>query len=137
MKFVHRSERTGNDEQLIPLINVIFLMLIFFMLSGRIAPSDPFEIEPPVSTEAPQAQAPEPRQRTLLIGADGARALDGEALDAQRLRERLAAWRQDDPERELRIKADAGLTARQFQETLVLLRGLGIERITLLATPAN
>ncbi|AHF05094.1 biopolymer transporter ExbD [Marichromatium purpuratum 984] len=137
MKFAHRPQRPNGDDQLIPLINVIFLMLIFFMLAGRIAPSDPLEIEPPHSTEAPEALAPQPEQRTLLIAADGALALDGTALDTAALQQRLAAWHQAVPNGELRIKADARLRSRQLQETLTLLRELGIEHITLLATHAS
>lgn len=38
----------SNDDHLIPLINVVFLMLIFFMLAGQIRASDglPFFPQP-------------------------------------------------------------------------------------------
>ncbi|NKN32792.1 ExbD/TolR family protein [Marichromatium bheemlicum] len=137
MRFTRPQPRPSSDDQLIPLINVIFLMLIFFMLAGHIAPSDPIEIEPPRSSEAPEAQPPQPEQRTLLIATDGRLALDGNALSPPQLQRRLAAWREAVPTGTLRIKADARLSAGQLQETLTLLRELGIEHITLLATQAR
>ena len=42
--------RPRNDEErILPLVNVVLLLLIFFMLAGRLAASDPFEIAPPRS----------------------------------------------------------------------------------------
>ena len=34
-------------ESIVPMINVVFLLLIFFLMSARIAPPDPFEVAPP------------------------------------------------------------------------------------------
>ncbi|MEM6945417.1 MAG: biopolymer transporter ExbD [Pseudomonadota bacterium] len=55
-------------ESIIPMINVVFLLLIFFLMTAQIAPPEPFEVEPPqASTEAP-ADA----ELILYIGPDGA-----------------------------------------------------------------
>lgn len=44
-----------DDDRLVPLINVVFLMLIFFMLVGSIEATDPARVEPPESsTETPR-----------------------------------------------------------------------------------
>src|SRR5690554_7538712 len=39
-------------EPVLPLINVVFLLLIFFMVAGRLAPSLPADVMPPESTVA-------------------------------------------------------------------------------------
>ena len=51
---------------LTPLIDVIFVVLIFFMLAGRLAAPDASVITPPDSTSDRQ---PEPRQIVLLLAA--------------------------------------------------------------------
>lgn len=47
-KFITQRDRHG-DGSVIPLINVVFLMLIFFMVAGQIQRSDPITIDPPTS----------------------------------------------------------------------------------------
>ena len=43
------SRPKTSEEGVLPLINVVFLLLIFFMLAGRLASVDPFRTEPPLS----------------------------------------------------------------------------------------
>jgi biopolymer transport protein ExbD len=59
----------SDDERILPLINVVFLLLIFFMLAGKLASSDPFEIAPPRSDSAGGVES---REILVLIGADEA-----------------------------------------------------------------
>jgi len=60
------------DASVLPLINVVFLLLVFFMVAGRLSGGDPFEVTPPESgTEGPAATAP----MRVLLAADGRLAL--------------------------------------------------------------
>ena len=81
--------RPRNDEErVLPLINVVFLLLIFFMLAGKLSASDPFQVEPPRSlSEGP----PTPQDSLVLVGADGRLALDGEIMEGPALKAALAA----------------------------------------------
>jgi len=125
--------RPRNDEErILPLINVVFLLLIFFMLAGRLAASDPFEIAPPRSaSEGPAAT----QDLLVLVGADGRLALDGEVLEAATLEvavaERLAA---NDGAR-VRLKADGRAEATDVVAVMELLRAAGVERLKLLTVP--
>jgi len=125
--------RPRNDEErILPLINVVFLLLIFFMLAGRLAASDPFEIAPPRSaSEGPAAT----QDLLVLVGADGRLALDGEILEEAALEaavaERLAA---NDGAR-VRLKADGRAEATDVVAVMELLRAAGVERLKLLTVP--
>ena len=44
--------RRKPPESIVPMINVVFLLLIFFLMTAQIAPPDPFEINPPDSAQA-------------------------------------------------------------------------------------
>lgn len=49
--------RKPRGESIIPMINVVFLLLIFFLLTAQIAPSVPFPVTPPDSRSDQRAQA--------------------------------------------------------------------------------
>ncbi|MFP4496432.1 MAG: ExbD/TolR family protein [Halochromatium sp.] len=99
MRFHHPRPRSEQESSLIPLINIVFLLLIFFMVVGTITAPDAFPVDPPVSQ---QSRAEEADALQLLIDAEGRIALDGEVLAAdqieERLRERLAEQRGAQPD---------------------------------------
>src|SRR3546814_5580799 len=74
-----RRERQDGEENIVPLINIVFLLLIFFMLTGNLAPPEPFDIDPPASLS--EAEAGE-RPVTVSVAADGRIALDGRQVEA-------------------------------------------------------
>ena len=49
MDFSAPRRAPNRSENIIPMINVVFLLLMFFMLSAQVAPPDPFDVEVPVS----------------------------------------------------------------------------------------
>ena len=70
----HRS--TVSDNNLIPMINVVFLLLIFFMVAGIVRISDPLPLRPPESVGDNLVFA----QTVLYVAADGTLMLDDTAL---------------------------------------------------------
>ena len=128
MRFA-RSRRRNEDERILPLINVVFLLLIFFMLAGRFSASDPFEVEPPRSVS--QGAATE-RDILVLVGADGRLALDGEIIEAAALGAAVADRLSPDKEMRLWLKADGSAEATRVVEVMELLRAAGAERLRLL-----
>jgi biopolymer transport protein ExbD len=117
-----------SEANLIPLINVVFLLLIFFMLAGRLAPTEPVAVDPPRS-DSPQSARATPL--VLLIDRTGQIRLDGELLDETTLAARVADRLANGPPH-LQIKADATLEALRLVDLLELLRAAGAEEIDLL-----
>jgi biopolymer transport protein ExbD len=75
--------RRGLEGNLLPMINVVFLLLIFFLISAKLAPPEPFPVMPPEARPQDEAMA----DFTLYLGADGAvgfldRLSAGAATDA-------------------------------------------------------
>ena len=63
MSFVQQKASKGHDDShLTPLINIVFLMLIFFLVAGQIEASAPVDVAPPESA----ADALEPKDERLL-----------------------------------------------------------------------
>ncbi|MEO1911330.1 MAG: biopolymer transporter ExbD [Paracoccus sp. (in: a-proteobacteria)] len=59
--------RRPRGESIIPMINVVFLLLIFFLLTAQISPSTPFPVTPPDSRSDLRTQA----QDVLYVSASG------------------------------------------------------------------
>lgn len=60
-------------ENIVPMINVVFLLLIFFLMTAHIAPPVPLELETPISTSDQANDGP----ATVYIDASGRIAFEG------------------------------------------------------------
>ncbi|MFV0475810.1 MAG: ExbD/TolR family protein [Pikeienuella sp.] len=112
--------RTTLGEPFVPMINVVFLLLIFFLMTAQIAPPEPFEIKPPeaAATEAPGGPA------TLHLSPEGEFGygdLRGE--------EALAAVREAAGDQIFMLRADAGMAAGALAAALGELSEAGIEKV--------
>ncbi|MCL3882319.1 biopolymer transporter ExbD [Marivita sp. GX14005] len=113
------NPRRASREPVVPMINVVFLLLIFFLMTAQIAPPAPFDIALPSS----QGDGDEMRA-TLYVSAAGEIAF-GE------LRGPSALERSARAEAPLRLVADAGLDAAVLARVLGDLAALGATRIEL------
>lgn len=121
--------RRSEDDRILPLINVVFLLLIFFMIAGQLSATDPFEVEPPVS-----ASAAEPGEEEIVIhvAADGQLALDGDEVQEAAMLSAVAERMQAARPGPLRLKADGDLPATELVALMERLREAGVENLTLL-----
>ena len=73
-----RQLRAEDAINLTPLIDVVFLLLIFFMVSTTFTKESHLSINLPEASGDPQAERPEDVE--ILINADGSYAVNGRAL---------------------------------------------------------
>ncbi|WP_431474673.1 biopolymer transporter ExbD [Marinobacter sp. KM021] len=122
----------SNDDHLIPLINVVFLMLIFFMLAGQIRASDglPF-IPPAMDSGGPEVSA----QVEIVMAEDGGVFLNGVPVQHNELSRAWAeGWGVDGAVRSqfpVLVKIDQALTAEQWQPVLAWVSEAGFESVHL------
>jgi len=126
------SRAKSDEERVLPLINVVFLLLIFIMLAGRLATSDPFRIDPPRSRSDAAAQQ---RELTVLIGAKGRLALDGQVMGRAEIRSAVARRASRDGSLRVLVRADGRAEAIRVIAVMELLREAGIENLSLLTLP--
>lgn len=122
----------NDDDRILPLINVVFLLMIFFMLAGRISALDPFQVEPPRSTSA---GGNEHQETLVLVGADGQLALDGTAMDEAAFATAMAEWVEANPGGRVRLKADGRTEATHVVAVMETLRKAGVETLRLMTLP--
>lgn len=130
-----RARRRANpDDAILPLINIVFLLLIFFMVAGRLTTADPLEVSPPRSALGETQGEDEP---LLLVGADGALALSGEAIEEEAALARLAEARGVDGALVVRLKADERAEAAEIARLLGRLKAIGVAKVRLLTRARN
>jgi biopolymer transport protein ExbD len=138
MRFQRSTPQYGDDERILPLINVVFLLLIFFMLAGRLAVSDPFKVDPALSASEGPVTAPD---ILVLVGADGRLALDDAIKDEAGLKaavaERMSKEKAAGPSPRVRLKADGRAPATRVVAVMELLRSAGVQKINLLTAPVR
>ena len=130
MRFTRPRATRDSEPNLIPLINVVFLLLIFFMLAGRLAPSER------ATPESPRSDSPRgtrPAALVILIDRTGQVSLNGEPVDELRLAARIAGG--IGGRRRVQVKADARLDAMRLIGLLNRLRAAGAEELDLLTLP--
>ena len=119
----HRKTRMPQDRAIVPMINVVFLLLVFFLMTASLTPPPPLPIAAPTA-DMPRAYR-EPR--TLYIDADGMRAYGGAMGDAA-----MADLAATPPKGSLPILADAAYPAADLARLLPELAALGITDIRLI-----
>ncbi len=129
MEFSRRRTRASQDN-LIPLINVVFLLLIFFLLAGTISAPDLLPVELPTAEElmpAPDEQA------QLLLTADGQLAFRNQPVATDELGAVVAAYLRDGGDPVVQVKADGRAQAGELLPVLEVLRRVGVQELDLLA----
>lgn len=120
------------DINLAPLIDVVFLLLIFFMVAGRLTAGDPFEVAPARSA---RAGATGDGGAEILLGRGGQLALDGAAMTRAALLPALAARLEAAPGLPVRLRADAAAPAATLVALTRDLRRAGAGEISLVTLP--
>lgn len=127
----HRRRRRGMVN-LTSLIDVLFLLLIFFMLTSTFRRSGEMELQlPESSTSAPRLEGAGQRSTEVTLRADGSILVDGVSTEpseaARTLRERVAA----DPGARVLLNAEAEARHADVVRLLDLVREAGFRGVNL------
>ena len=131
---LRRADPGGNPvgDAILPLIDVVFFLLIFFMLVGRMDATAPFDVTPPQATIGKALPA---GGATLVIASDGRIALDGlereRAAAVSELSEAIGA----SPELRIRVQADGAAPLRHVLPLVAELEAAGAKDIVLVVPP--
>lgn len=131
---MHFPERRPDqtEERILPLINVVFLLLIFFMIAGSLTVSEPFEVTPPQSS----SQAAEtPESVTILLSQSGQLAFDNQPISEAELLEKLTTQLKLQPDTSITLKADARLDANTLVQLTHKFYDAGVKKLRLLTEP--
>ena len=127
MKLKNKINKTYNDDNLLPLVNIIFLLLIFFMLAGVIAKQkEMYDID---LASAVIDEYVEKDKHILFIKSNGDVIFNDEAITIKTLDEKLKLI--DD--KTITIAADKLVTTGKLNKILFKLNKNKISNVTLLS----
>lgn len=131
MRIARKTKGMPGDTNLISMINIVFLILVFFMLIGRLTPKDALLIDPPISMNAKPS---EPVDIVVLVDSAGRVAVNSERVDPAALPTALSKRLEQNGMSAVTsvvLKADADARFEQLDEVLDQIRKLGVTRISL------
>jgi biopolymer transport protein ExbD len=119
-----------------PLIDVVFLLIIFFLVSSHLAQQETqVELTLPAARsvlESPELSIP---RVTINVRSDGQLMLGSETVDAQEVGRRLGVERQETADDlEVRIRADHQLAYRHIEPLLLACAEAGIWNVSFAVT---
>lgn len=113
-------------ESIVPMINVVFLLLIFFLMTSQLLRPEPFDVTPPEAATQAEVKA----QPILFVTSEGRLSFDGaEGEDA--IAAIAAQSRASDV---IQIRTDANLKAAAFARILQNLAAVGLSRVELVVS---
>jgi biopolymer transport protein ExbD len=128
-----RPRRAEDPEvSLTPLIDIVFLLLIFFMVSTSFIEESELEVQLP-STET-EPMRPQDNLLEVVVASDGRYAVAGRALpdtSRQTLLTAIDAAARDDPGAPLVIRADARTPHQAVVRAMEVAGSLGLTKISI------
>ena len=140
MKIPSRPLRTGSldGDTMTPMIDVVFLLIIFFLVSSHLARQES-QMPLPLPTANSGEQIDIRRERVVvnLLG-DGTIVLSGRRVATAELLRRLVIQRKAaGPELEVRIRSDRGVPFQFVQPILLAVSKAGVSNLTFAVTQAG
>ena len=132
MKLTRRPRRES-PETIIALIDVVFFLLVFFMVVGRMDATAPFAVDPAhavTGADLPGGGA------TIAISQAGDLGLDGVALDRAGLLAGITKALASTPTMLIRVNAHKFTPLRDVLPLVAEIEALGGRDVVLVVTPA-
>ena len=130
MKFRARKQKRGQSEvNLTPLVDIVFILLIFFLITST------FVQNPGIEVELPKASAATTDVQSdniiMAVTKDGLVIHEGKAISAEELRERLSQYHKEKPEQLVVIQADSTAHHGKVVEVMDIAQGAGFHRLAI------
>ena len=133
MQFSNEESAETPEINLTPLIDIVFLLLIFFMVSTTFQQSRALQVAlPEASVESAKDSAPVAIE--LSIDASGRMAVNGTALDNNgkgAIRAALRALLQQPAQQPLTIRADREVAHKHVVRAMDVAAGLGLVNVAI------
>ena len=115
---IRRRELSAEDFQMAPMIDMVFLLLVFFMCVSSLAQADkrtPVELPESAESKVPEDLTD---RAIVTVQAGGAVFIGGDETDVGGLGRRLREALVENPKLRLQVRADARATFAEIKKVL-------------------
>jgi biopolymer transport protein ExbD len=128
------SQAPMAEINMIPLIDVMLVLLVIFIITAPLL-THAVKIDLPKAASQPNQTKPENIQ--LAVRADGAALWNGEEIDRDQLRSRLAAASRQSPQPEIHLRADRNARYEPIAQIMAEAAKAGMSRIGFVSDPSE
>ncbi|MCF6256256.1 MAG: biopolymer transporter ExbD [Gammaproteobacteria bacterium] len=121
MEFEGRA-RIHSHLDIAPLIDIVFLLLVFFMLTSTFMVPEAIELELP---ESNSAQVSDITPIIVSLNPAGQLALNGERIELKQLREAIEPLIKQNADAPITLKSDASTQVQQLLQVMDEIRAAG------------
>ena len=130
-----RSSRRNNDENaldLTPMMDIVFIMLIFFIVTANFIKEPGLEINRP---DSDTAETQENAAILIAVGPTGEVWMDGRRIDVRQVKANVVKLLADNPKGSVVIQADEKAVADTIIKVMDGAREAGVNAISLASEP--
>ncbi len=131
MKIPTRKRRRGLRFNITPLIDVVFLLIIFFLVASHFVRSETLEaVELPNATQQEETENEAVKRLVVTITADRKLHVVGKVVDLQTVEQMIFAGRQDEQDNfEVHIRSDKTVPYRDIQPIMLACARAGVTSV--------
>ena len=130
MEFGSDRRRAPLILELTPLIDVVFLLLIFFMVSTTFV-EEPSALEVDLPSSSSSSMVPEGSDTEVRLGANGEIHFDGKILNLDQLRDAFTRLAEEDPNIQVVLRGDKAVPYQQLIDVMSLAHDHGLTQFSL------
>ena len=131
---ISESKQKREYENLLPLVNVVFLLLIFFMVAGAFSSPEIFDISPPVATNDFTADN---KMLTIIMNKEGDLAIDNQQISLQSLTAFVDDYLASETAYKVQLKVDAEAQALNVVAILEKLSASSADAVQILTSSSE
>ena len=128
-----RHRKPMREISLVPLINVVFLLLIFFLVAGTV---EKFDVVPVELPEAISGQVLDEGHIQIVLGKRSEVLINDELITIDEIQEQLAKQLEFNKKRIITVKADANMDAGRLITVMNKIKQAGGENLSLVTQEA-
>jgi len=129
MAKLRKRELPAEDFQMAPMIEMVFLLLVFFMCVSNLAQADksiPLELPESDESRIPEVLAD---RGTISIDLEGTAYISGAVVSIDELKERIGSALRSNPEMQIFVRADQATLYSDIQAVLKACASVGAYEI--------
>ena len=129
-----RPSKPNVGINIAPLVDVVFLLVIFFAVTTTFLETAGLRLELPASTSTAKREV---RVLTVSLARDGQLSLDGDSVERGQLADRLRRALEEREQKSVLLRADARAQHGEVVRVMDLIRAAGATGLTVDARPAR